>query len=267
MDAGCNVILEKPMTSTLEDAEKIVEHQKKTGLKVGVIHNWLFEPPVVEAKHIVGKGQLGEIFHVEVEALHTVNDQMTADPNHWSHEHPGGRFGEMIAHPLYLLRHFLGEVQITNLQVSKIGELEWMKSDELIMSVMSDKKFGSAYVSFNSPRKAIYINIYGKEALLTLDVINAISTILPAKPANRFGKGIDSLRQATQLITDTGKNVSKIAFNKWWSGHEMFLKLFAESILNKTEPPVTVHDGYVVMKALDEACKLIEKEQEKDNST
>ena len=147
MDAGCNVILEKPMTSTLEDAKKIVEHQKKTGLKVGVIHNWLFEPPVVEAKDIVNSGQLGEIFHVEVEALHTVNDQMTADPNHWSHRHPGGRFGEMIAHPLYLLRHFLGEVQITNLQVSKIGNLEWMKSDELIMSVTSDNKFGTAYVS------------------------------------------------------------------------------------------------------------------------
>ena len=38
MNSGTNVIIEKPMTMTPEDAEKIVECQKRTGVKAGVIH-------------------------------------------------------------------------------------------------------------------------------------------------------------------------------------------------------------------------------------
>src|SRR5271157_4169465 len=43
MEAGLNVLIEKPMTMTVEDAERIYECQKTTKVKAGVIHNWLFD--------------------------------------------------------------------------------------------------------------------------------------------------------------------------------------------------------------------------------
>lgn len=130
MKSDFNVILEKPMTMTTKDAEEILQCYKTAKVKAGVIHNWLFEPPVLEATDYVREGRLGELFSVEIEALDTRNDSMAANRNHWCHKFAGGRFSEMLAHPVYLLRHYLGsEMRIGDVQVAKIGEYPWMKSD------------------------------------------------------------------------------------------------------------------------------------------
>jgi len=259
MKAGFNVLLEKPMTMTVKDAEEIVKCQKSTGMKAGVIHNWLFELPVLEADSLVEKGFLGELVNAEVEALSPKDDSMSANEHHWCHSLPGGRFSEMLAHPIYLLRHFLGEVEVGDVYVSKVGDYAWMKSDEFYATFRVGNKLGRAYASFNAPRDAIFINLYGKEAILKLDIINATINFLPRRKTSRFNKGSDSLRQATQLIKSTAKNAAKIAFGRWLSGHEMCIKLFAYSLLSDSEPPVTVEDGLTVVKTLEKMCDMIEK--------
>jgi len=268
MKAGFNVLLEKPMTMTVKDAEEIVKCQKTTGMKAGVIHNWLFEPPVLEADSLVKKRFLGEIITAEVEALSTKDDSMAANEHHWCHSLSGGRFSEMLAHPIYLLRHFLGEVEVGDVHVSKIGEYAWMKSDEFCGTLFCGtfkvgNKLGRAYASFNAPREAIFINLYGKEAIIKLDIINATVNFLPRRKTSRFNKASDSLRQATQLMKSTAKNAAKIASGRWLSGHEMCIKLFAQSLISDNEPPVTVEDGCVVVKTLEEICERIEAAEKK----
>jgi predicted dehydrogenase len=259
MKAGVNVLIEKPMTMTVKDAEKIVECQKATGVKGGVIHNWLFDDPVLQADAIIKKGKLGEIFSVEVEALNTKYDSMAANERHWCHKLPGGRFSEMLAHPIYLMRHFLGDVEVCEVQVSKIGDYPWMKFDELCATFKGGNKLGRAYASFNSSRDAIFIDIYGKEAILKLELINSIVNFLPKREATRFSKGFDSLRQATQLFKSTAGNMFKVASGRWRSGHETYIKLFAESLINNEKPPVSVGVGLEVVKTLEKMCGMIEK--------
>ena len=55
MDSGANVLIEKPMTARIEDAEAIVSHQKNLSspVKVGIVHNWLFERVVLQAQALV----------------------------------------------------------------------------------------------------------------------------------------------------------------------------------------------------------------------
>jgi len=265
MSGGHNVLIEKPMTMRTKDAEEIVECQKKTGAKAGVLHNWLFDPPVIEASSLVKKGCLGEVTNVNIEALSTKYDSMVANEHHWCHRLPGGRFSEMLAHPIYLVRHFLGEgeVKIVDVQVSKIGDYEWMKSDELCATLKAGNNFGRVYASFNAPREAIFVNLYGTEAILKLDIINATLTILPKRETTRFSKGFDSLRQATQIAMSIAKNIAKIASGNWFSGHEMYIKLFAQSLSSNGEIPVTVEDGYEVIKSLEELCNRIEMVEKK----
>jgi len=265
MNSGTNVIIEKPMTMTPEDAEKIVECQKRTGVKAGVIHNWLFESPIVQAKSIVESGQLGEVYNVEVEAISTKEDSMVANKDHWCHRLPGGRFSEMLAHPIYLVRHFLGEFEVDNVFVSKIGDYPWMVSDELVATFKVGNKFGRVYASFNAPRDAIYVDLYGSKGILKIDIINATVNFLPGRKVSRFGKGADSLRQATQLAGSTIKNVARVGSGRWLDGHEMYINQFAECLIKDTEPPVTVEEGFNVVKTLEDMCKLI-LEQEKNSS-
>jgi UDP-N-acetyl-2-amino-2-deoxyglucuronate dehydrogenase len=257
MEAGFNVLLEKPMTMTVKDAEQLVESQKSTGVKAGVIHNWLFEPSVREADSLVRKGLLGEVVNAEVEALGPKEDSMAANENHWCHRFPGGRFSEMLAHPIYLLRNFLGEIKVTDVAVAKVGDYSWMKSDEFCGMFKAGNKIGRVYASFNAPRDAIFINLYGKEAIIKLDIINSTVNVLPRRKTTRYNKASDALRQAAQLNKATLRNAAKIAFGSWYSGHEMYIKLFAESLANDTEPPVTVEEGCMAIKTLDEVCDKI----------
>ena len=263
MKAGFHVLLEKPMTMTVKDAERIVECQKTTGMKAGVIHNWLFDHPVLEADSFVKRGLLGEVINVEVEAIATKYNSMASDEHHWCHSLPGGRFSEMLAHPIYLIRHFLGQIETGDVHVSKIGIYSWMKSDELCATFKVGEKLGRAYASFNASRNAIFISLYGKEAILKMDIKNAIINILPRRSHDRVGKSFDSLRQAGQLIKSTAKNIASISFRRWLSGHERYIQLFAQSLINDCEPPVTVEDGYEVVKVLEEICKRIEEAEKK----
>jgi predicted dehydrogenase len=259
MKAGASVLIEKPMTMTVRDAEKIVDCQKATGAKAGVIHNWLFDDPVLQGDSIIKKGKLGEISHIEIETLNTKYDSMAANENHWCHKLPGGRFSEMLAHPIYLMRHFLGDVEVCDVQVSKVGDYPWMKSDELCATFRAGHKLGRAYASFNSSRDAIFINIYGRDAILKLELINSTVAFLPKREATRFSKGFDSLRQATQLIKSTTKAIVNVALGTWRSGHEEYINLFAEGLINDERPPVLIEDGLEVVKTLEKMCDMIEK--------
>jgi len=258
MKAGVNVLIEKPMTMTVKEAEKIVECQKATGVKAGVIHNWLFDSPVLQADSIIKKGNLGEILHVEIETLNVKHDFMAANEHHWCHKMPGGRFSEMLAHPIYLLRHFLnGEIEVSDVQVSKVGNYQWMKSDELCAIFRVGKKLGRLYCSFNSSRDAVNINLYGTEGIIKMDLINTILMFLPKRRDSRFNKGFDSLRQAWQIVKCIAKNAAKILSRRWISGHDLCIKLFAESIISNYDPPVSVAEGLAVVKTLEEMCNKI----------
>ena len=263
MESGINVLIEKPMTMTVPDAQAIVDSHSKAGVKAAVLHNWLFDRPVVFARSLAHEGVLGDIFNVSVEAISTKDDSMAANKDHWCHKFPGGRFSEMLAHPIYLVREFLGkDVVVEDIVVSKIGDYPWMKSDELVANFSVGKKIGRAYASFNSSRDGIFVNLYGSEGILKLDIINSTANVLPRRVTSRFNRAFDSIRQAGQLVSWTAKNVATTTFDRWLSGHDMYIKQFAEYLLSGGEPPVSVEEGLSVIKTLDEMCKMIvQKEQ------
>lgn len=264
MKAGFNVLLEKPMTLTIEDAKSILECQESMGVKVGVVHNWLFEPPVLRARKIIEQGKIGEIVGAQIDTIHTKDEPMAANKNHWCHKLPGGRFSEVLAHPIYLLRYFLGDIKVRSLEVSKIGEYPWMKYDELRATFTDGQRLGGAYVSFNAPRDAIFIDVFGRDGLLRLDVITATLCVLPRAKMSRFQKGVDSIRQASQLLTSTLENAVSILSKRWTTGLGMCIRLFAESLRNSEPPPVTVHEGFVAVKVLETLIKMIENVSERN---
>jgi len=67
LEAGCDVISEKPLTTTLEKARAIYETQKRTGHKVTVTFNLRFHPFFSKLKEMVDSGVLGEILSVHYE--------------------------------------------------------------------------------------------------------------------------------------------------------------------------------------------------------
>ncbi len=67
LEAGIHVICDKPLTTTVEDAETLVRMVKKTGLIFGLTHNYTGYPMVRQAREMVAAGELGKPRLVQVE--------------------------------------------------------------------------------------------------------------------------------------------------------------------------------------------------------
>ena len=64
MDAGCHVMVEKPMTTTIEQARALHAKAKETKRIVTLSYGWHHRPLCVKAKEMIDGGLLGEVEHV-----------------------------------------------------------------------------------------------------------------------------------------------------------------------------------------------------------
>jgi predicted dehydrogenase len=67
VEAGFNVVLDKPMVHTSEQANALIEAVERTGVVFAVTYNYTGYPLVKQARHMVRQGKLGEIRKVIVE--------------------------------------------------------------------------------------------------------------------------------------------------------------------------------------------------------
>ncbi len=62
--AGKHVFVEKPMTSSAVDAERLIRHAETRQLTLMVGHTFEFSPPVVRIKEIIDSGEIGDVYFV-----------------------------------------------------------------------------------------------------------------------------------------------------------------------------------------------------------
>src|SRR5256885_4003039 len=67
LDRGIDVICDKPMTTTVEDALDLVQAVRRSGLVFGLTHNYTGYPLVRQARAMVAAGELGRLRVVQVE--------------------------------------------------------------------------------------------------------------------------------------------------------------------------------------------------------
>ncbi|MDR0720042.1 MAG: Gfo/Idh/MocA family oxidoreductase [Treponema sp.] len=64
LERGVHVVLEKPMTCSISEAQELLAVAKKTGLVHGINFNCRFYPMVYEMREMVRTGALGNIYHI-----------------------------------------------------------------------------------------------------------------------------------------------------------------------------------------------------------
>ncbi len=64
LDAGCNLLIEKPVSDDLDKARALMQKARDRQLKLAVGHIERFNPAVMELKRIIDSGELGEVLSV-----------------------------------------------------------------------------------------------------------------------------------------------------------------------------------------------------------
>lgn len=88
LDRGIDVICDKPMTTTVEDALDLVQAVRRSGLIFGLTHNYSGYPLVRQAREMVAVGELGAIRVVQAEY---VQDWLTTKLEDTGHKQAGWR--------------------------------------------------------------------------------------------------------------------------------------------------------------------------------
>ncbi|MFK7803716.1 MAG: Gfo/Idh/MocA family protein [Anaerolineae bacterium] len=125
LERGFDVICDKPMTNTLENAEKLHKIVQDSGLIFCLTHNYTGYPMVRQAKAMVEAGELGTIRLIQVEYVQGGNADESQDPSPangslpWRHDPikggPSLVMGDIGTHAHNLVRF------ITGLEVAEVS--------------------------------------------------------------------------------------------------------------------------------------------------
>jgi predicted dehydrogenase len=112
LKAGKHVIVEKPFTLDLAQADQVISTAKSRELKLMTAENMRFIKAYEVAKRLVDEGQIGDICYVRG-YTGGPNEEVT-DPSNWrirSAEAGGGTMMDDGIHCFYLFRWFVGDVR------------------------------------------------------------------------------------------------------------------------------------------------------------
>ena len=106
LETGVDVICDKPLTTSLEDALDLANIVKRTGLVFGLTHNYTGHPLVRQAREMVAAGELGPIRLVQAEYvqdwLSTPLEKTGQKQAEWrtdpARSGPGGSLGDIGTH-------------------------------------------------------------------------------------------------------------------------------------------------------------------------
>lgn len=99
MEIGSHVIVEKPIATTLEDANEMIEASRKYGKRLMVAHVCRFMPQFAKTKELVDDGAIGRPISMEI---HRLSDAPTWSWNNWlqNNSQSGGTLLDLSVHDL-----------------------------------------------------------------------------------------------------------------------------------------------------------------------
>ncbi len=177
LDRGFDVICDKPMTNTLEEAMDIVAKVDSTGLVFCLTHNYTGYPLVRQARAMVQAGQLGDIRLVQVEYVQgnkaAEDDPRPSEGLPWRFDPVRGGpslvMGDIGTHAHNLARF------ITGLEVSEVAaEIGHVAPGRLV------DDFGAAMLRFdNGARGMLWVTqaAAGVENALRIRVSGTLASI------------------------------------------------------------------------------------------
>ncbi len=267
LKSDCNVVVEKPFTINTSEAEKLLGALKKSSGKLTIIHSQLYEHSIFQAMNRVKAGDIGEVTGMDVGVLHSNDEEMAADKNHWCHKLAGGRFGENLPHPIYLLQAFLGKLKIKSVLTDKLGPHPWMKFDELRVILEAEKnRFGTIHISFNAPGNDladVHVNIYGTGGTIHAGIY-PVSSLVVSKPGRgimHFGNMIYQVKIWSAYLRNIiakGKGPRNYSVS-----HVRIIKSFVKSLDGNGKPLVTPEMGYENVQVVEQICKQIDAASQK----
>ena len=109
LEAGCDVITEKPLTTTAAMCQRILDATKRTGRHLRVTFNYRYSPPRTQVKDILMSGEIGDVLSVDFHwMLNTTHGADYFRRWHGEKKNSGGLMIHKASHHFDLVNWWLG---------------------------------------------------------------------------------------------------------------------------------------------------------------
>ena len=244
MQHGLNVLVEKPLATSVEDARQMVRIADETKVTLCEAKQWRYIPAVQKALALYNAGRLGKLVSM-------LAQWHTDIPLTWSHaewyydpkKSGGGIVSDIGIHMLDLLLLFGGPVK----RVSASGGdyLGTMGFDTSVQALLEFKGGGTGFldVSWLSPYSKL-LDIVGTAGIATVDM--QYYSLLHANYSRNPMR--DFFHDARKVLSTGRRVLNKDFFDSLPALYAALIDDLAESIVTGKPPPIS---GEMAIKALE----------------
>jgi predicted dehydrogenase len=156
--AGKHVFVEKPLAASSEEAVQLIGLAEERGLVLMPGHTFVYSPPVVSIRELIGAGDLGDIYFVSMSRV-----------NLGLHQADVSVAWDLGPHDLSILRYWLGETPTHVSALSRGCVMPHMPDVAFINLEFASNTIAHVEISWLAPSKLRRTTIVGSEKMVVYD--------------------------------------------------------------------------------------------------
>ncbi len=192
MERGTPVLCEKPLTTNVADAEKMIAAAEKAGVQFTMASKFRYCDDVVKAKGILASGVLGDV--LQFENAFTAKVDMSKRWNSDAEVSGGGVLIDNGTHSVDIIRYFLGGID--SVLVVDAGGTQGLKVDENVKMFAKTRGGVTASVDLTwgiNKELPYFISIYGTNGTLHIGWRESKYKLNSSPDWTVFGPGYDKV--------------------------------------------------------------------------
>jgi predicted dehydrogenase len=203
MDRGKAVLCEKPLTTNVADAEKMIATAEKNNVLFTMASKFRYCDDVVKAKGIIASGVLGDV--LQFENAFTAKVDMSKRWNSDQAMSGGGVLIDNGTHSVDIIRYVLGGIE--SVLVVDAGGTQGLKVDENVKMFAKTKGGVTASVDLTwgiNKELPYFISVYGTNGTLHIGWKESKYKLNSSPDWTVFGKGYDKVASFKGKIENFG---------------------------------------------------------------
>ncbi len=236
IDKGIHLIIEKPITLSLDEADEIIRRSREKGVKVCACHQNRFNKSIQKLREAVDEGRFGKLLHGTAHIRWNRNKGYYEQaPWRGTWEQDGGALMNQCIHNIDLLRWMMGSDITEVFGVTDNKEHHFIEAEDVGLAIV---KFANG--SYGLIEGTTYV--YPKNLEETLYIFGQKGTAkVGGKSVNvieewSFSDGLDDPEKIKEQFHENPPNV-------YGFGHNPLYRDVINAIINDYEPQIDAVEG------------------------
>jgi predicted dehydrogenase len=174
LESAKHVLVEKPLATTVYQAEALADLAARSGLTLMVGHTFVFSPPVRKVKELIEAGQIGPIYYIETTRVNLGLFQKDVSV-----------LWDLGPHDVSILNYWLDEVPVTVTARGRSFHGETLEDVAFLILEFPSGTLAQVQISWLAPSKLRRTSIVGRHRMVVYDDLE------PVEKVKIFDRGVD----------------------------------------------------------------------------